>query len=230
MKAKNIFKRYELKYVLSAFQAEMFIDEVEKHMQKDEHGEAEILNIYYDTPDRRLIRNSIDKPDYKEKLRLRSYGVPDVQTTAFIELKKKYDSVVYKRRMSMPYGEALRGLESGNLPDTQIGREIKYFLRYYEKLSPSMVISYHRKAYFDEEFRVTFDSNILYRESDLDLSKGIYGEAVTDKVIMELKSARAIPLWMLRLLSQQKVYKSPFSKYGTAYKIKKGANCYGKHI
>lgn len=230
MKAKNIFKRYELKYVLTASQAEMLISEIEAHMQRDEHGEAEILNIYYDTPDRRLIRNSIDKPEYKEKLRLRCYGVPDRETSAFIELKKKYDSVVYKRRMVLPYGEALDRLTAGKLPDTQIGKEIEYFLSYYQKLAPAMVISYHRKAYFEGEFRATFDSNILYREYDLDLSKGIYGNPVTDMVIMELKSARAIPLWMLKLLSEHKIYKSSFSKYGNAYKLTKGVKCYGKHI
>lgn len=230
VKAKNIFKRYELKYILTAEEAEIFQREAEKHMQKDEFGEADILNIYYDTPDRRLIRNSIDKPEYKEKLRLRCYGVPDKDATAFIELKKKYDGVVYKRRISLPYGEAYSFLTDGDLPDTQIGKEIEYFLKYYEKLSPAMVISYHRKAYFEGEFRATFDSNILYRECDLDLRQGIYGSPVTDAVIMELKSARAIPFWMLKLLSEHKIYKSSFSKYGTAYKLTRGASYNGKHI
>lgn len=223
MKIKNIFKRYELKYILTPRQAEMLMQEVEAHMEEDSFGETDILNIYYDTPDRRLIRNSIDKPEYKEKLRLRCYGVPSDESKAFIELKKKYDSVVYKRRMSLPYKEALDRLSSGDMPDTQIGREIGYFLQFYSKLSPAMVVTYHRKAYFKGEFRVTFDSNILFREHDLDLSKGIYGSPVTDMVIMELKSSMAIPFWLLKILGEQKIYKSSFSKYGTAYKIVKGA-------
>ncbi|MEE0928587.1 MAG: polyphosphate polymerase domain-containing protein [Acutalibacteraceae bacterium] len=221
-KIKNIFKRYELKYILTQNQAETVIKEIEKHMEVDPFGETDILNIYYDTPDGRLIRNSIDKPDYKEKLRLRCYGVPSDNSPAFIELKKKYDSIVYKRRLPATYGQAVSFLETGKLPDTQIGREIEYFLQFYKTLAPSMVVTYHRKAYLSGEFRATFDSNILFRTRDLDLRSGIYGEQVTDKVIMELKSANAIPFWLLRVLSENKIYKQPFSKYGTAYKKVKG--------
>jgi SPX domain protein involved in polyphosphate accumulation len=227
VKVKNIFRRYELKYVLTAQQAEAVIKEIEKHMEADPYGETDIMNIYYDTPDGRLIRNSIDKPDYKEKLRLRCYGVPTDNSPAFIELKKKYESIVYKRRLSATYAEATKYLEQEKLPDTQIGREIEYFLQFYKTLAPAMVITYHRKAYFSGEFRATFDSNILYRTEDLDLRLGIYGKEVTDKVIMELKSANAIPFWMLSVLRENKIYKTPFSKYGTAYTKVKGEESNG---
>jgi SPX domain protein involved in polyphosphate accumulation len=223
VKIKNIFRRYEQKYIITPEVAEKVRLEAEKHMTEDEFGETDIMNIYYDTPDNRLIRNSIEKPTvYKEKLRLRCYGVPSDDSKAFIELKKKYESVVYKRRLSMPYKEAVYALETGDLPDTQIGKEIAYFLQFYKTLAPSTVITYRRRAYIQDDFRLTFDSNILYRTEDLDLRSGIKGQPVTDMVILELKSPTAIPFWCLKVLSEHNIRKSPFSKYGTAYKITKG--------
>ena len=218
MEIKKIFRRYEQKYVISEEVAQAVIREAEKHMAEDPFGETDIMNIYYDTPDNRLIRNSLEKPTlYKEKLRLRCYGVPKEDSKAFVELKKKYDSVVYKRRITLPYNEAVCALETGNMPDTQIGRELEYFLKFYGSLAPAMVITYHRRAYIEGDFRLTFDSNILYRRDRLDLRLGIFGEEVTDKVIMEMKSPTAIPFWMLEIMSRYGIRKQPFSKYGTAY-------------
>lgn len=227
MKIKSVFKRYEQKYLLTPYIADLIEEAAKLHMTKDEYGETDILSIYYDTPDNRLIRNSIDKPDYKEKLRLRSYGIPDNDTTVFLELKKKYNGIVYKRRLKIPYRQGLTALKDRVLPDTQVGREIEYFCRFYKELAPKVVISYRRKAYFEGEFRLTLDRNILFRTEDLDLSLGIFGREVTDKVVMELKSERAIPFWLLELLNKYKVYKTPFSKYGTAYQIIKGEKTNG---
>jgi len=219
VKIKSIFKRYELKYLISRNMAEKLLAVVKEHASPDEYGETVINNIYYDTDTNRLIRNSIEKPTvYKEKLRLRCYGTPADDSPAFIELKKKYDSVVYKRRLKLTYREAVEALKTGDLPDNQIGREIEYFLRFYETLSPKMIITYSRQAFFDGEFRITFDTDIKYRRTDLDLRLGSYGESVTDMVVMELKSERAIPFWMLEQLRKYKIYKTAFSKYGTAYK------------
>ena len=225
MKIKSIFKRYELKYLIPKELAEKLLAVVKENASPDCYGETVINNIYYDTDTYRLIRNSIEKPTvYKEKLRLRCYGTPTDDSPAFIELKKKYDSVVYKRRLKLPYGEAVEALQKGKLPDTQIGREIEYFLNFYEKVSPKMVITYSRLAFFDGEFRITFDYDIKYRKTDLDLRLGSYGESVTDMVVMELKSERAIPFWMLEQLRKYKIYKTAFSKYGTAYKIQECFN------
>ena len=123
--------------------------------------------------------------------------------------------------------DSLTALKDRVLPDTQVGREIEYFCRFYKELAPKVVISYRRKAYCEGEFRLTLDRNILFRTEDLDLSLGIFGREVTDKVVMELKSERAIPFWLLELLNKHKVYKTPFSKYGTAYQIIKGEKTNG---
>ena len=165
---QEIFKRIEIKYLLDETTYRRLRERLENIAEVDRYGESSILNIYYDTPDYRLIRTSLEKPDYKEKLRLRSYNIPTKESPAFIEIKKKYDGVVYKRRIDMKYGEALKYLNEGaEAPkDSQIKREIDYMMSYYQGLKPMMAISYDRIAMFgkeDPELRITFDRNIRYR-------------------------------------------------------------------
>ena len=193
-------------------------------MQLDKYGRTTIRNIYYDTDSYRLIRRSIEKPLYKEKLRVRSYQRADSDSTVFVELKKKYDGVVYKRRIALP--ERVAGDWLGNkIPtpiDTQISREIDYFRHYYEGLRPAMFLSYEREAFYERsggDFRVTFDENILCRRTDMSLCSDTYGYSVLpeNRVLMEIKCPGAIPLWMVDILSKEKIYKASFSKYGMAY-------------
>ena len=226
MKDQMIFKRYEMKYMLNRMQFEELKEEMEQYMIADEHGKSTICSLYFDTPTFLLIRRSLEKPVYKEKLRLRSYGVADADTIVFVELKKKYDSVVYKRRVGMTEWDAERYLlQHEQVMDTQITREIDYCMTNYEKLAPSILLSYEREAYFGREnhdFRVTFDQNILWRDYDLSLCKGIYGRPLLseDQVLMEVKTAGGIPMWMVKFMSERNIYKTSFSKYGMAY-IKK---------
>ena len=223
MKDQMIFKRYEMKYMLNRMQFEELKEEMEQYMIADEHGKSTICSLYFDTPTFLLIRRSLEKPVYKEKLRLRSYGVADTDTMVFVELKKKYDSVVYKRRVGMTEWDAERYLlQHEQVMDTQITREIDYCMTNYEKLAPSILLSYEREAYFGREnhdFRVTFDQNILWRDYDLSLCKGIYGRPLLseDQVLMEVKTAGGIPMWMVKFMSERNIYKTSFSKYGMAY-------------
>ena len=223
MKDQMIFKRYEMKYMLNRMQFEELKEEMEQYMIADEHGKSTICSLYFDTPTFLLIRRSLEKPVYKEKLRLRSYGVADADTIVFVELKKKYDSVVYKRRVGMTEWDAERYLlQHEQVMDTQITREIDYCMTNYEKLAPSILLSYEREAYFGREnhdFRVTFDQNILWRDYDLSLCKGIYGRPLLseDQVLMEVKTAGGIPMWMVKFMSERNIYKTSFSKYGMAY-------------
>ena len=161
---------------------------------------------------------------YKEKLRIRSYCQATPDSTVFVELKKKYDGVVYKRRLSLPDRVAMDWIchESPIGQNTQISREIDYFLSYYESLHPSVFLSYEREAYYardDDTFRVTFDDHILCRQTELSLTAPIYGTPLLEdgKVLMEVKCAGGMPLWMVHTLSKLGVYKTSFSKYGTAY-------------
>lgn len=223
MKNQTVFKRYEIKFFLTEEQCSMLKSLMIDHMSEDEYGKSIIRNIYFDTPSYLLIRNSIDKPVYKEKIRLRSYGVTGPDTTVFLELKKKFKGVVYKRRVKLKEREALSYIMDGvPLPESQISREIDYFISYYKELMPKTVISYEREAYYsktDETFRITLDRNVMYRCTDLSLESAVYGKKILPegKVLMEVKTAYAIPLWFTSFLSENKIYKTSFSKYGTAY-------------
>jgi hypothetical protein len=220
---KATFKRYEIKYILTLQQAYELKKLMMEYMIADKYGNSTICNIYFDTPDFLLIRRSMDKPFYKEKLRLRSYGVSSHDGTVYAELKKKYDSVVYKRRIDMKESDAMKCLAGdGALPDCQIGREIGYCFERYKGLAPRVFLSYERQAFFgkdNEDFRMTFDKNIIWRDYDLSLCKGVYGNSVLreNQVLLEVKIADALPLWLVKFFSEHKIYKSSFSKYGAAY-------------
>ena len=218
------FKRYEKKYLLSAQAYERLMRELQPHIEPDEFFQSTVCSLYYDTEDCRLIRHSIEGPVYKEKLRLRSYGVPGPEDTVFVELKKKYKGIVYKRRVSMPAGEAARWLRGEAAPaeDGQMVREIEWFLRQ-NPVFPRAYIACERTAWRSveaPELRITFDEHLRWREQDLDLCAGSAGEALTEpgQVLMELKIPSAAPLWLARLLSDEGLFPTSFSKYGSAYR------------
>lgn len=224
MGIQTVFMRYELKYLLSSQQKQRVLEAMEDFMEPDRYGRTTIRNLYFDTDNYRLIRRSLDKPAYKEKLRLRSYGPAGPDSAVFVELKKKYEEVVYKRRVSLPQRQAmdwLLGQEKCPL-DTQIAREVNYFLNFYQTLRPAVFLSYERQAFFAKDgsdFRVTFDENILCRQESVSLEAPVYGTPILPerKCLMEIKCSGGIPLWMTQVLSREKIFKSSFSKYGTAY-------------
>ena len=221
---KTVFKRYELKYMLTKEQKQKVLDAMKPYMEPDIYGRSTIRNIYFDTDNYLLIRRSIGGPAYKEKLRIRSYSKAQSDSTVFVELKKKYDHIVYKRRMSLPEREAMDWVCGSEhcQKHTQISNEIDYFLSYYKTLHPAVFLSYEREAFFakdDSDFRVTFDDTILCRENDMSLTSEVYGTPILPNgmVLMELKCSGGIPMWMTHILSELHVYKTSFSKYGTAY-------------
>lgn len=223
-KFKGVFKRVEKKYMLSGGQYNALLKIMENYMQVDAYGLCTICNIYFDTPDSRLIRESMDKPVYKEKLRLRTYGVPDSESVSFVELKKKYKGVVYKRRVALPYEAALHWLCAGEAPqgDSQIIREIKWFLQFYEDLQPTVALFYDRVALFgreDPELRITFDDNIRYRTAQTDLRAGSDGDPLLrdGTHLMEVKIGGGMPIWLSDALSALSIFPTSYSKYGSAY-------------
>ena len=224
MAFQAVFKRYEIKYMLTLEQKEKILSAMKDYMALDKYGRTSIRNVYFDTENYRLIRRSIDKPIYKEKLRIRSYGQSTADSKVFVELKKKYDGIVYKRRIELPHDVAFNWI-SGDTPrpvDTQISREIEYFTQFYGNLKPAVFLSYEREAYYEKNggsFRVTFDDNILFRTDALTLLSDTGGHPLLEdgKVLMELKCSGGIPLWLVKVLSEEKIYKTSFSKYGTGY-------------
>ncbi|MBQ8409401.1 MAG: polyphosphate polymerase domain-containing protein [Clostridia bacterium] len=224
MAYQTVFKRYELKYMLTSEQKRILLREMDPYMALDKYGRTVIRNIYFDTDTYRLIRRSIEKPTYKEKLRIRSYAAATPESTVFVELKKKYKHVVYKRRLALREKDAMAWVtgERHCEADTQISREVDYFLEYYGNLRPAVFLSYEREAYYlrgGGDFRVTFDDRILARDQEVSLASPVYGTSLLEegRVLMEIKCSGGIPLWMTRVLSRERIYKTSFSKYGTAY-------------
>lgn len=218
----NTFERFEEKYLLTAAQYQGVLAGLRGRMQPDLFGRSTVSSIYYDTPDYRLIRSSLEKPDYKEKLRVRAYGTPTAQSRAFVELKKKVDGIVYKRRAEMELSEAnllLTGKQTEQ--DSQIIREIRYFVGFYQP-QPSVFLSYKRVAYTGAEsgLRITFDDDIRFRTSAIRLTAGIWGQELLAPcmTLMEIKAPGAMPLWLCELLNHNGIYPASFSKYGVCYR------------
>lgn len=226
------FKRYEVKYLITREQLEIITAELKKYMVLDknckETGSYLIYNLYFDTAGDEIIRHSINKPYYKEKLRLRSYKIlASGKDTVYLELKKKIGGIVAKRRAEMSYDEAVqfvyKGIppQAGSYMDKQVIDEISDFMQRYPA-RPKVFISYKRIAYFDRDnrnFRVSFDRNIITRRNQVNLMNGDFGSELLDDDIclMEIKLSTHIPLWLCQLLSGMKIYKTSFSKYGTEY-------------
>lgn len=225
------FKRYEKKYLLTGEQYEKLIPRLLEYMKMDVHcvnNSYSIYNIYYDTDDNSVIRHSISKPYYKEKLRLRSYKVPQSPSDkVFLELKKKINGIVNKRRAVITLEEAYNFLEFGERPKCtdfiteQVIKEIEYYLSH-TKVNPTVYISYNRIAFFgkeDKDFRLTIDSKIITRREDLFLESGCYGTNILkpNQFLMEVKILGAIPLWLAEIFSELKIYNTHFSKYGNEY-------------
>ena len=218
------FKRYEKKYLLSREQYEKLFRALEGHIEPDVYFRSTVCSLYYDTDDYALIRHSIEAPVYKEKLRLRSYGVPRGDEPVFIELKKKYKGMVYKRRVAMSAKDAAAYL-AGKAPPpekSQMTREIDWFL-HENAVRPKAYIACDRTAWVakdDPELRITFDEDLRWRESDLDLTLGSAGEPLTapGNVLMEIKIPGTAPLWLAHLLSELALFPTGFSKYGTCYR------------
>ena len=218
-----IFKRIEKKYLLSEIQYDDLFRRIGSHLQVDEYGRSTVMSLYLDTPDYRIIRDSIEAVDYKEKLLLRSYGRAATDSRVFLELKKKFDGVVYKRRAAMSLAEAERYLQQGIKPyESQIMAEIDWAMRLYGRPQPMMLIACEREAWFDEDhpdLRLTFDRSIRYRETALSLSRDSAGIMLLPKrtVLLEIKTAGAMPLWLAEALDAEGILPGRFSKYGTAY-------------
>lgn len=224
MGTNYIFERIEKKYLLVDDNFKTLFKRIEPYTFIDKYGVHTICNIYYDTDNFELIRNSIEKQNYKEKLRIRSYGIPNQNDQVFLELKKKYDSTVFKRRISLTLQEAENYLDNGIKPHmkSQILNEIEYFLNFYEP-GKKVFIAYDRIALYgkeDRDLRITFDQNIRSRLYDLSFSKGDYGSFLYNNQmhLMEIKTKTALPLWLVKILSDLEVYPTSFSKYGNVYK------------
>jgi len=238
------FKRKEKKYVLSPAQYEAMRQVLAGHMRVDGFGATPVVSLYFDTPERLLIGRSIENPLYKEKIRLRSYGEFSEDKKVFLELKKKFKGIVYKRRVVMslsaaqafiagkPYEQCIRQFPCGdddiqrealNANAVQIASEIAAAIKRYPGLQPSMYTRCIRQAYVPcahsaehmSDLRITFDTQLTYE----DVEWGARGSLLEPGgALMEIKTSGACPLWLVQALSENRIYPQSFSKYGNAYK------------
>ena len=190
MSFQTVFQRYELKYLLTQEQKKKILQAMAPYMELDQYGRTTIRNLYFDTGNYRLARHSIEKPSYKEKLRVRSYSQADPESPVFVELKKKYRNVVYKRRIALPEKEAMEWLQGGSCSqDVQISREVDYFLSYYRNLAPVVFLSYEREAFFSEEriYKTSFSKYGTAYESMIypGLVQPVYAKATEPGTVRE---------------------------------------------
>ena len=219
-----VMKRYELKYLLTAEQTEFLKNGLKGHMELDKYGRTSIASLYYDTPDYRLIRTSVEKPLFKEKIRLRSYALATQTSPVYLELKRKAYGIVYKRRVqsTIPLVEKFFSGSGDVCAGGQINREITYFRDYYGTLVPACLIIYDREAYFEPggDLRLTVDFSPRYRSEQLNLTTSMAGTLLLPPghTILEVKVQQAMPLWLTALLDAGGIRKASFSKYGEAFR------------
>ena len=222
--AISVMKRYEIKYILSKEQTDYLVEAIKGKLFPDKYGSTTIASLYYDTPDQRLIRESLEKPAFKEKIRLRSYGVATEKSPVYLELKRKAEGIVYKRRVQSTLPKVSGFFEKSEdlQGDGQISKELSYFRNYYETLIPACLIMVERTAYYEAngDLRLTIDRDPRYRTERLELTGEMDGKALLPEgwTILEVKVQGAMPLWLAKVLSDGKIYQSSFSKYGEAYK------------
>lgn len=219
----NVFRRVEKKYLITEEQYKLLLEKAKDYIEIDTYDYSTICNIYFDTDDYMLVNRSIEKPIYKEKIRLRSYGIPKLNSKVFLEIKKKYKGIVGKRRVSISLKEFYLYLETGKYPkcDKQIMSEIDYCFKLYD-LKPKVFLAYDRHSYKgieNPDFRLTFDQNIRSRTTNLYMENGDDGNLLLQnkEYIMEVKTLNSFPLWFVDILSSLKIYPTSFSKYGNIY-------------
>ena len=224
MDAITMMQRYEMKFILTKDQLAAFKNALNGHMEVDQYGKTSIASIYYDTPDYYLIRTSIEKPAYKEKIRLRSYGLAN-NKNVYLELKRKVSGMVYKRRINIDEDTAENFLidKAAQLKDNQVSKELIYFRDRFQHLEPKIMVIYDRTSYaeVDGNIRLTIDESPRYRTYDLNLHTSMEGNLLLPpgSAVLEIKVLHELPLWLVHILSENKIYKTSFSKVGTAYRL-----------
>ena len=230
MDYQSIFERVESKYILTGKQYEALMEKIHDRIQPDMYPHSNISSVYFDTDDYQLVRGALAGNEYREKLRLRSYGLKDDNSEVFLELKKKYLGVTYKRRQALSYRDAMNYLLFGNKTcSSQIMKEIDYLFSKHEDLKPKALIRYQRDCFVssrDPSVRITFDYDISYSLKNLLLKNNEPEEKLTDAdtIIMEIKCLNSMELWLASRLDELSIYPGNFSKYGQIYtnRIMKG--------
>lgn len=239
--AQEIFKRYELKYLITRAEHDALREAILGRMAYDTYGDPEgkynIVSLYFESDEKDIYYETVNKLRFRQKLRLRVYDHATLESPSFIEIKQKFTNVVNKRRTVIPLHEAYdvlnRPFDDSYIKDLhasnpQILREALHFRNLY-KLKPATVVSYDRQAFSgirdgEKDLRVTFDYNLMCRDDDLAIENGPEGIHFTDTnlVILEVKVSNSVPFWLARILSEFEFYKQGFSKFCTSIDVLEG--------
>lgn len=226
----DTFQRVEDKYRMSREEAREILEEMKGHIKKDFYFQYTVHNIYYDSKDAQMIISSLNRDRFKEKLRLRCYEQPSGDTMCFLETKKKYADIVYKKRITLSHNEAMAYMNHG-IPHhvhNNTAEEIDFLKNYYD-CEPKTMILYDRTCFSsisEADVRITFDANIRYRLDDINLTeRGDETKLIGQDVVMEIKAMDRYPMWLVEILSKRKLYKQSFSKYGMIYRQNAEALC-----
>ncbi|MDO4198005.1 MAG: polyphosphate polymerase domain-containing protein [Erysipelotrichaceae bacterium] len=217
---RETFERTETKYLISREQLKEILNLTNDYLQTDRFFKGNLMSIYYDTDSYQMIRCSIEKPEYKEKIRIRSYDDVEDNDSVYVEYKKKYNGIVYKRRTTVGYKDAMENLYDASFEDRQVAKEIKRGLIFYKDVKPKIFISTRRYSYRgkeDENLRITFDLDMKYRTDNLCLKRSDKDKTISDGIVMEIKTVNPYPLWLVKVLNETKAYPQSFSKVGEAY-------------
>lgn len=228
-KTRN-FNRFELKYLLPIEHAGEFKKAIKSFLHVDsfgEEGQYALTSLYYDTPDHRFYWEKIDGIKVRRKLRIRHYETRDAitpETPVFVEIKKRIDRVIIKKRAKMPYKDAVNLCNEGIMPakfdpkDKKTLEEVQSMFHTYP-LRPTLITSYFRHAligtHYDLGLRVTFDTNIRFRDHDLDLTSKNRGKFIIPPniALMEIKANGAIPYWLTEMIGAHNIRLIRVSKY-----------------
>lgn len=235
-----VFNRFEKKYVLSIDVYHEILDKLLLKMNLDKNNVDEFMkvqSIYFDTDNNDYIRNSISKPYYKEKIRIRGYNFIDSDSELFLEVKRKIDGKVNKRRTNIKLSDIDNLIENNTIEynneymNKQVLNEINYILNR-DHLLPKLFVSYERCALVDNhsDLRITFDKNITGSSNKISFNIKTDQQLLNSKLmIMEVKTCYGMPRWLLEIIENNDIKKASFSKYGTSYKnelLKRKDNIY----
>lgn len=219
----DTFRRSELKYLCSDEEAEQFYRKIQEHIHPDLYYQYTVHSVYLDNDQNMFAIYSLNHPKYKAKLRLRSYSNPLKDDIVYLELKKKWNGIVYKNRIELTYRQAMDYLDYNVSLSVSNGttREIDYLLKYANP-EQRVTLLYDRTCWQgkdEEDLRITFDRRIRYRMNDISLVEtGLEKELLKNQVMMEIKAEYRYPLWLVHALREMNFKPVSFSKYGNVYR------------
>lgn len=242
------FNRFELKYLITLKQAELFKKALRAYLFADEHGNGNgryaLASLYYDSPDLRCYWEKVDGLRFRRKLRIRRYETDaplTADTPVFVEIKQRLDKVTQKRRVILPYGDALRLCNERQLPDEvapedeTVMNEIYAYLWQYN-LRPVSIVRYERQAFigtdYDLGLRVTFDTSLNYQVHQLLLEEEPSSLPMlpADRVVMEIKVNERIPYWLTEMIAAHNLKMIRVSKYCRSIELANGwASTFAKY-